>query len=151
VEGAMNVSEYMLQDPSLRSYYSFNRFTDTFVFSSPSSLVSLHPSLFLFLPALFSFPLSNPLLLSSFVRRSPPPRQVLYCTLYEKFNEFPISSRDVTNQTLPGRKQFNYSQAGRVWLVTSRMGTGKLLAFFYSVPPLTPRGRRSGRKHRGVE
>jgi hypothetical protein len=39
-------------------------------------------------------------------------------------------SRDVTNQTLPGREQFKYSRPGRVWSVTSRLGTGKLLTFF---------------------
>jgi hypothetical protein len=36
-------------------------------------------------------------------------------------------------------KKFNYSRPGRVWLVTSRLGTGKWLTFFYSVetpPPL---------------
>jgi hypothetical protein len=33
-------------------------------------------------------------------------------------------SRDVTNRTRPGREY------GRVWLVTSRLGTGKLLTFF---------------------
>ncbi len=35
--------------------------------------------------------------------------------------------------TLPGREYFNYSRPGRVWLVTSRLGTGKSLTFFYSV------------------
>ncbi len=32
-----------------------------------------------------------------------------------------------------GREYFNYSLPGRLWLVTSRLGTGKSLAFFYSV------------------
>ncbi len=33
---------------------------------------------------------------------------------------FPVPSRDVTNQTLPGREKFNYSRPGRLWSVTSR-------------------------------
>ncbi len=32
--------------------------------------------------------------------------------------------------TLPGAEKFNYSPPGRVWLVTSRLGMGKLLTFF---------------------
>jgi hypothetical protein len=52
----------------------------------------------------------------------------------KKVNDFPVPSRDVTEQTLPGRN-FYYSRAGRVWLVTSRLGTGISLTFFYSVPP----------------
>jgi hypothetical protein len=35
--------------------------------------------------------------------------------------------------TLSRREQFNYSRPGRVWLVTSRLGTGKSINFFYSV------------------
>jgi hypothetical protein len=31
------------------------------------------------------------------------------------------------------QKYFNYSRPGRVWLVTSRLGTGKSFTFFYSV------------------
>jgi hypothetical protein len=47
---------------------------------------------------------------------------------------FPVPSRDVTNQTLPGREFLNYSRRGRVWFVTSpRLGTGKTIAIFYSV------------------
>jgi hypothetical protein len=38
-------------------------------------------------------------------------------------------SRDVTNQTLPGRELLNYSRLGRVWLVTSRLETGKTINF----------------------
>jgi hypothetical protein len=45
---------------------------------------------------------------------------------------FPVPRRDVTNQTLPGREKFNYSRAGRVWLLTFRLGTGKSLTFFHS-------------------
>jgi hypothetical protein len=32
-----------------------------------------------------------------------------------------------------GGKQFNYSRLGRVWIVTSRLGTGISETFFYSV------------------
>ena len=31
----------------------------------------------------------------------------------KKFIDFPVSSRDVTDQTLPGREKFNYSRLGR--------------------------------------
>jgi hypothetical protein len=51
------------------------------------------------------------------------------------FCDFPISSRAVTNQTLLCREKLNYFAAGRVWLVTSRLGSRKLLTFFYSVLP----------------
>jgi hypothetical protein len=43
---------------------------------------------------------------------------------------FPVPSRDVTYQTLYGRKLLNYSRLGRVWLVTSRLGAGKIIIFF---------------------
>jgi hypothetical protein len=46
---------------------------------------------------------------------------------------FPVPSRDVTNQTLPGWEYFNYTRPERVRLVTSRLGTGKSINFFYSV------------------
>ncbi len=46
---------------------------------------------------------------------------------------FPVPSRDVTDQTLPGGEYFNPSQPGRLWLVTSQLGTGKTINFFYSV------------------
>jgi hypothetical protein len=48
---------------------------------------------------------------------------------------FPVPSRDVTNQTLTGtrREQLNYSQPGIVWLLISRLRTGKRQTFFYSV------------------
>ncbi len=39
----------------------------------------------------------------------------------KKSNDFPVPSRDVTDQILPGREKFNYSRPG------------KLLTFFYSV------------------
>jgi hypothetical protein len=41
---------------------------------------------------------------------------------------FPVDSLDVTNRTLPGQELLNYSQPGRVWLVTSR-GAGKTITF----------------------
>jgi hypothetical protein len=41
--------------------------------------------------------------------------------LYKKICDFPVPSRDVTNENLPGRKLFNYSLPGRVWSVTSRL------------------------------
>ncbi len=56
-----------------------------------------------------------------------------YCTLYKKVIVFPVPSRDATNQTLPGWEFLNYSRRGRVWLVTSRLGTGKTITFFYNV------------------
>jgi hypothetical protein len=130
----------------------FNRFTDTLHFHL--LLLLSHFILFLSIspcPLFFSLPLFNPLSSSLFLPSQIIPPPVKPSTLYEKVYDFPILSRDVTNQTLPGGEQFNYSQAGRVWLVTSRLGTGKLLAFLYSVPPPTPRGRRVGRKHRGGE
>ncbi len=46
---------------------------------------------------------------------------------------FPVPSRDVTNHTLPGRELLKYFWPGRVWLVISRLGTGKTITFFYSV------------------
>jgi hypothetical protein len=51
----------------------------------------------------------------------------------KKVNEFPVTSRDVTNQTLSGREQLNYSWPGRVWLVTYRLGTGKPANLFFTV------------------
>ncbi len=47
------------------------------------------------------------------------------CTV-KKVSDFPVPSRDVTNQTLRCR-------LGRVRLVTSPLGTGKSLTFSYSV------------------
>jgi hypothetical protein len=51
----------------------------------------------------------------------------------KKVSGFPVPSRDVIDQTLPGQELLNYSYPGRVWFVTSRLGTGKPLNFFYSV------------------
>jgi hypothetical protein len=56
----------------------------------------------------------------------------------KKLCDFPILSRDVTNQTLPGREQLNYTPPGRVWLVTSQLGTGKSLTFLQSTEYSAP-------------
>jgi hypothetical protein len=32
----------------------------------------------------------------------------------KKINDFPVPSRDVTDQTIPGREKYNYSRPGRV-------------------------------------
>jgi hypothetical protein len=45
----------------------------------------------------------------------------------KKLINFPVPSRDVTDQTLPGQKK------GRVWSVTSRLGKMKIDKLFYSV------------------
>jgi hypothetical protein len=58
-------------------------------------------------------------------------RFLLHCK--KNVSDIPIPSRDVTNQTLPGWENLSYSRPGRVWFVTSRLGTGKLITFFYSV------------------
>ncbi len=55
---------------------------------------------------------------------------ILVHNTVKKVSDFPVSSRDVTNQTLPGREKLNYSPPGRVWLVTSRLGMRKSLTFF---------------------
>ncbi len=57
----------------------------------------------------------------------------LSVTLLKKVCHFPVPCRDVTYHALPGREYFNYSRLGRVWYLTSRLGTGKSLTFFYSV------------------
>ncbi len=43
---------------------------------------------------------------------------------------FPVPSRGFTNKTPLGRELLNYSQPGRVWLMTFRLGTGKPVTFF---------------------
>jgi hypothetical protein len=48
----------------------------------------------------------------------------------KKVSGFPVPSRDVTNQTLPGRELLNYSRSRGVWKETSRLGTGKQLTSF---------------------
>ncbi len=49
----------------------------------------------------------------------------------KKVENFPVPSRDVTNQTLPGRdKLFNYFRPVIILFVTSRRGTEKSLTFF---------------------
>jgi NhaP-type Na+/H+ or K+/H+ antiporter len=40
---------------------------------------------------------------------------ILHVYTVKKVNDFPVPSRDVTNQTLPGRKDFIYFRPGRVW------------------------------------
>ncbi len=45
-------------------------------------------------------------------------QHLVVCTLLKKVSDFPFS---------------NYSRPVRVWLVTSRLGAGKSLTFFYSV------------------
>jgi hypothetical protein len=47
----------------------------------------------------------------------------------ERVFVFPVPSWDVTKQTLPGRELLHYSQQERVWLLTSRLGTGKRYPF----------------------
>jgi hypothetical protein len=54
------------------------------------------------------------------------------CTV-KKIIVFPVLSRDITNQTHPGREILDYSRPGRVWSVTSHLGAGKTITFFYSV------------------
>jgi hypothetical protein len=45
----------------------------------------------------------------------PPPAHLLAQVVYtvKKVIVFPVSSRDVTDQTLPGREYFNYSRPGQ--------------------------------------
>ncbi len=75
-------------------------------------------------------------------------RQQIHCK--KMVVDFPVPSRDFTSQTLPGREKFNYSRPGRVWLVTSWLGTGKSPTFFYivgrkvSLQPVCRRSRRIG-------
>ncbi len=47
----------------------------------------------------------------------------------KKVTDFSVPGRDVSNQTLPGLELFNYSPPEKVWLVTSRPGTGKSVTF----------------------
>ncbi len=52
----------------------------------------------------------------------------------KKVIDVPVPSRDVTNQTLPGGENFNYSRPGRAWFLTSWLaGDGKIAKKFYSV------------------
>ncbi len=46
-----------------------------------------------------------------------PIRSGIYTVLYtvKKISDFPVPSRDVIYQTLPGREFLNFSQPGRVW------------------------------------
>ncbi len=52
----------------------------------------------------------------------------------KKVNDFPVPSRDVTNQTLPGREW--------VLLATSRLGKRKTITYFYSVSSKKDSGKR---------
>ncbi len=52
-----------------------------------------------------------------------------------KISGFRVPSRDVTYKILPGRELFNYSRSGRVWSVTSRLGTRKPPTFFLQCMP----------------
>jgi hypothetical protein len=54
-------------------------------------------------------------------------------TVVKKVCDFPFLSWDVTYQTLPGRNNLIFSRPGRVWFVTSRLGTRKPETIFYSV------------------
>ncbi len=57
----------------------------------------------------------------------------------KKIFDFPVPSWDVPNQTLPGREKFNYSRPGRVWLVTSPAGDGKIDKLFLQCTVKTSR------------
>jgi hypothetical protein len=75
-------------------------------------------------------------------RRDPPgpePNQgPIHC---KKVIVFPSpAGRSLTNITPPGRELLYYFQPGRVWLLTSRLGTGKTITFF------TVYGRAVGRR-----
>jgi hypothetical protein len=45
----------------------------------------------------------------------------------KKVIDFPVPSRNVTNQTLPDWELKTYSRPRRVWYVTSQMGTKELI------------------------
>jgi hypothetical protein len=78
---------------------------------------------------IFNEPASWPTLVPAYTTTSVEGVDHCCCTV-KKDNDFPVPSRDVTNHTLPGREYWNYSRPSRVWLVTFRLGTGKLLIFF---------------------
>jgi hypothetical protein len=54
------------------------------------------------------------------------PRLKIHC---KNVIVFPAPSWDVTNQTLSDQELLNYSRPVSVWLVTSRLGTGKTKNF----------------------
>ncbi len=58
------------------------------------------------------------------------PNVQCYFTLYKKVIVFPVPSRDVTNQNLPGRELLNYSRPGRVWFSDIPAGDGKMYNLF---------------------
>ncbi len=57
--------------------------------------------------------------------------QLITGTLLKKVNDFPVPSRDVTNQTLYGREWLNYSRPGRNCGIPA--GNGKIDNLCYSV------------------
>jgi hypothetical protein len=57
-----------------------------------------------------------------------PPKDLSYTV--KKVSDIPVPGRDVTYQTLPGREYSFCYRPGRVWLVTSWLGTGISLTFF---------------------
>ncbi len=57
-----------------------------------------------------------------------------YIYTVKKVVDFPVHSRDVSNQTLPNREKFTYSRPERVSTVSDiPAGDGKLITFVYSV------------------
>jgi hypothetical protein len=62
-----------------------------------------------------------------------------YSTVVTGGNDYPIH--------LALLKKINYSRLGRVWLVTSRLGTGKWQTFFYCV---ASHGINDGREGTGL-
>ncbi len=52
-------------------------------------------------------------------------------TVKKRFAVFPTGMS--LTKLSPGQELLHYSRPGRVWLVTSRLGTGNSLIFFYSV------------------
>ncbi len=58
---------------------------------------------------------------------------IVICCHCKKVIDYPVPSREATKQIPLDGNKFNYPHPGRVWLVTSRLGMGKLITFFYSV------------------
>ncbi len=95
--------------------------SNTFTMGNPYARVDLNP-----IPESTLSPQSQGLDLAS----DPSPLALSLCALEKNVSGFPVPSRDVTYQTLPGREYFNYSRPGRVWSVISRLETGNPLTFF---------------------
>ncbi len=53
--------------------------------------------------------------------------------IVKKINDFPVPSRDVTNQTLPGREYLIISGHGETLVSDNPAGDGKIANLFYSV------------------